>query len=210
MSNHPLNLQLQLVPPAAARATSTSSNASTTRLSIDSVRSVAEPGQVDAGRTTAVAPAMVPGPANSGQSAPPSPTAERSADASVSLAPQRSVTDISLYTTNSSSSLASVSTNASSGSAIRRIVPLYNLHAHNVMQNTVLDAGTDVKVARFQKRGLEIEDLCFLELFEVWGSPGVGGGDIPKSVQKRTSFFSANPFAPEAQDPNGDAKMSKC
>lgn len=38
------------------------------------------------------------------------------------------------------------------------------------MQNTVLDAGTDAKVAKFSKRGLEILDLGFFELFEVWDS----------------------------------------
>lgn len=38
------------------------------------------------------------------------------------------------------------------------------------MQNTVLDAGTDARVAKFSKKGLEILDLGFFELFEIWDS----------------------------------------
>lgn len=55
------------------------------------------------------------------------------------------------------------------------IVPLYNLSAHNVMTNTVLDAGTDAKVAKFHKRGMEILALAVLECIEVWPSYGRGG-----------------------------------
>jgi hypothetical protein len=39
------------------------------------------------------------------------------------------------------------------------IIPLYNLQAHNIMTNVIVDAGTDAKVARFAKRGLEILGL---------------------------------------------------
>jgi hypothetical protein len=38
------------------------------------------------------------------------------------------------------------------------------------MTNTVVDAGTDAKVARFQKRGLEVIGLAVLEPVEVWGN----------------------------------------
>lgn len=63
------------------------------------------------------------------------------------------------------------------------IVPLYNLSAHNVMTNTVLDAGTDAKVAKFHKRGLEVLALAVLECVEVW--PNYGHG-------RRVSFRTTN------------------
>jgi hypothetical protein len=50
------------------------------------------------------------------------------------------------------------------------IIPLYNLQAHNVMTNVIVDAGTDAKVAKFQKRGLELLGLAVLEPVEVFGS----------------------------------------
>jgi hypothetical protein len=56
------------------------------------------------------------------------------------------------------------------------IIPLYNLQAHNVMTNTVVDAGTDAKVARFQKRGLEVISLAILEPVEVWGEAPIPAG----------------------------------
>ncbi|KAF8551564.1 hypothetical protein OG21DRAFT_261850 [Imleria badia] len=57
------------------------------------------------------------------------------------------------------------STTASSGR--RMIIPLYNLNVHSVMPTTILDAGTDAKVAKFAKRGLEVINLAFLEPIEV-------------------------------------------
>ena len=73
--------------------------------------------------------------------------------------------------TGSTYSASGSISSASSGSTIsgRRIVPLYNLHAHNVMTNTITDAGTDAKVAKFFKRGLEVMGLVILEPIEVWG-----------------------------------------
>lgn len=47
------------------------------------------------------------------------------------------------------------------------IIPLYNLNVHSVMPTTILDAGTDAKVAKFAKRGLEVIGLAFLEPIEV-------------------------------------------
>ncbi len=58
------------------------------------------------------------------------------------------------------------------------------------MQNTVLDAGTDAKVAKFSKQGLEVVDLTFMDLFEIWGS-GMNSEGPPgsKGVGKRASFL---------------------
>jgi hypothetical protein len=67
------------------------------------------------------------------------------------------------------------------------IIPLYNLQAHNVMTNVIVDAGTDARVAKFQKRGLEILGLAVLEPVEVFGSGYSVGPQIPPS-SNRTSI----------------------
>jgi len=73
------------------------------------------------------------------------------------------------------------------------IIPLYNLHAHNVMTNVVLDAGTDARVAKFLKRGLEVIGLAVLDPMEVWNHGKIGGGpllstEIPTAGSARNSF----------------------
>ena len=72
--------------------------------------------------------------------------------------------------TSSFSSATSTATSAAS-SARRAIVPLYNLQAHNVLPNVIVDAGTDAKIAKFQKRGIELIDLALFEPVEVWPDP---------------------------------------
>ncbi|KAG8957851.1 hypothetical protein FRC03_009750 [Tulasnella sp. 419] len=119
-SNHPLNLQVQLVP-----------------LSVSSHKNES----TDTVNSTAGAPLT----------------------RSVSNRSNRSST--SLYST--SNSMSSVSSISSSASSARRIIPLYNLSAHNVLTNTVTDAGTDAKVAKFAKRGIEIVGLGTLEGYEI-------------------------------------------
>lgn len=57
----------------------------------------------------------------------------------------------------------------SSASGKQRIVPLYNLAVHNVVQPTIVtDAGTDSKVAKFLKRSLDISGVGILEPSEIW------------------------------------------
>ncbi|KAG6910374.1 hypothetical protein DXG01_011089 [Tephrocybe rancida] len=128
-SNHPLNLQVQLVPPAARN----------TRQSLD---------ESDGGNSTATSQLSL-----------------------TRTASNRS--DTSTY--SSYGSTASFSSTASATSTRRTIVPLYSLQAHNVLTNTIVDAGTDAKIAKFLKRGIELVDLAILEPVEVWSEP-------PKSV----------------------------
>ncbi|TIB77580.1 hypothetical protein E3Q22_02996 [Wallemia mellicola] len=45
----------------------------------------------------------------------------------------------------------------------RKLIPLYNLQYHNVLTTAITDAGTDAKIAKFTKRGLEILNLIGLE-----------------------------------------------
>ncbi|PVF92413.1 hypothetical protein CPB86DRAFT_791194 [Serendipita vermifera] len=68
-------------------------------------------------------------------------------------------------TYSASSTLSSTSTTSG-----RKMIPLYNLHAHNVMTNVITDAGTDAKIAKFSKRGLEIIGLAIVEPVEVYGT----------------------------------------
>lgn len=87
-----------------------------------------------------------------------------------------------------SSTKSSLSGTSSAGSAVsgKRIIPLYNLAVHSVMQPTlVTDAGTDSKVAKYMKRYLDITGVGVLEPIEVWFSP-VGTG--PPGSSPRPSF----------------------
>ena len=151
MSNHPLNLQLQLVPPQAKeRSVSGTSSASglshvSSRISTD--YSTQSPEHT--GEPLARIPSERSGRSDAGQ----------------------------FYASSSSASMSSIASSASTASAggRRMIVPLYNLSAHNVMTNTVLDAGTDAKVAKFHKRSMEILALAVFECIEVWPSFGRGG-----------------------------------
>lgn len=127
-SIHPLNLQVQLVPPQS-RAPGSSS----TIHALDSSHSNGAPDSAaDSARTSS----------------------DRS--------------DYSGYT--SATSISSFASTSTTSSGRRTIIPLYNLQAHHVMTNTIVDAGTDAKVAKFAKRGLEIIGLALLEPIEVWGS----------------------------------------
>lgn len=67
------------------------------------------------------------------------------------------------------------------------IIPLYNLNVHSVMPTTILDAGTDVKVAKFTKRGLEVIGLAFLEPIEVRPSTPANGS-LAASISARPSL----------------------
>ena len=97
--------------------------------------------------------------------------------------------DVSIYSGSTLvapfSSATSTST-ASTASSRRMIVPLYNLKAYNVMTNTIVDAGTDAKVAKFLRRSLEIVGVAILEPFEVFGSYDISPQIPPSS--KRTSI----------------------
>ncbi|KZT21278.1 hypothetical protein NEOLEDRAFT_1139578 [Neolentinus lepideus HHB14362 ss-1] len=132
-SNHPLNLQVQLVPPNPR-------DRSSVRRSLD--MSSSEP--FDASDETSQLSRT---------------TSGRSDTASVYSSAYSSV-----------ASLSSMASSSSTLSGRRLIIPLYNLQAHNVMTNIVVDAGTDAKVTRFGKRGMEVIGLAVIEPVEVFGS----------------------------------------
>ncbi|KAF6749516.1 hypothetical protein DFP72DRAFT_970228 [Ephemerocybe angulata] len=139
-TNHPLNLQVQLVPPNAR-----------------------PPSGVQMPSTPTSAASF----------------ASTSSDGDALSRTSTNHSDYSSnYASNSTTSFASIASSSadtsstksgSSGRSARRIIPLYNLQAHNVLPNVIADAGTDAKIAKFQKKGLELIDLAVLEPVEVWG-----------------------------------------
>ncbi|KAL1741380.1 hypothetical protein HDZ31DRAFT_66993 [Schizophyllum fasciatum] len=144
-TNHPLNLQVQLVPP---HTRAPGLPPSTPRQSIDSSSTTGD----NLSRTTSA-----------------------SSDYSVST-----------------SSFTSVS---STSSTRRAIVPLYNLQAHNVMTNTIVDAGTDAKIGKFQRKGLELIDLAILEPVEVWGPASANANAAAPAADERPSTPGASRVA---------------
>jgi hypothetical protein len=90
------------------------------------------------------------------------------------------------------------------------IIPLYNLQAHNVMTNVVLDAGTDARIAKFLKRGLEVIGLAVLDPMEVWNHGRVGGGPLlftepPVAGSARNSLDQHHLGVPAPQTPDSSA-----
>ncbi|KAH6912009.1 hypothetical protein BKA70DRAFT_1559510 [Coprinopsis sp. MPI-PUGE-AT-0042] len=149
-SNHPLNLQVQLVPPNG-RAPSGIAPVPDTPVTPTSASSVGTMSSEGGRSAVSVSRSM----------------STRSTDSNYSTNhSSNSTTSFSSMTTDASGASSATS---SSGRNPRRIIPLYNLQAHNVLTNTIVDAGTDAKIARFQKRGLELIDLAVLEPVEVWG-----------------------------------------
>ncbi|KXN92533.1 hypothetical protein AN958_05388 [Leucoagaricus sp. SymC.cos] len=146
-SNHPLNLQVQLVPPNIKPPNGVVSQSS---------------ASVQSGATIVT-------------------------DTDHTLARTPSGRSESSYTTYGSSTSSFSSIASSSASARRTIVPLYNLQAHNVMTNVIVDAGTDAKIAKFQRRGIVLLNLASLEPVEVWGdSPSsTGRASINLNVDER-------------------------
>ncbi|KAF8192815.1 hypothetical protein K438DRAFT_2017967 [Mycena galopus ATCC 62051] len=177
-SNHPLNLQVQLVPP---NSRGPSGLTSASRQSLDlSAAPVTPAGSAPTTPVEATAPTT---PVNSAPHDGP-----YEAGAPLTRTASNRSTASSTYSSNSTTSTSSTA------SSRRMIVPLYNLQAHNVMTNIIVDAGTDAKIARFTKRGIEMLDLAVLEPVEVYpggGAPEHGG--LPGTSGFSTRTIGARP-----------------
>ncbi|KAI0369297.1 hypothetical protein BV20DRAFT_1036590 [Pilatotrama ljubarskyi] len=158
-TNHPLNLQVQLVPPSNRDQNRSSSG----RRSRDSSVGPEDDGASDVQLTRT--------------------SSNRS--------------DVSMYSSYSSTSISSMASTSTTSSGRRMIIPLYNLQAHNVLTNVIVDAGTDAKVAKFQKRGLEVIGLAVLEPIEVWGEGG-NPAPIPGNSPNAHSASLPDEHAPRA------------
>ncbi|KAJ6578777.1 hypothetical protein DFH09DRAFT_1148288 [Mycena vulgaris] len=166
-TNHPLNLQVQLVPP---NSRGPSGLTSASRQSLD----------INASAPTTPADSTPTTPVESTPTTPVTATPGSTYDSGAPLARTPSNRSIasSTYSANSTASTSSTT------SSRRMIVPLYNLQAHNVMTNIIVDAGTDAKIARFTKRGIEMLDLAILEPVEVYaggGAPANGDAPLPQT-----------------------------
>ena len=148
-SNHPLNLQVQMVPPRVPPG----NGSSFTRQSVD-------------GLATPIADTPRPGDTVTPRQGSFAEYDNQSLNLTRTISNR---SDTSAAYSGSSTSVASFSSVASNASTRRTIIPLYNLQAHNVMTNIIVDAGTDAKIAKFNKRGMELIGLAILEPVEVWG-----------------------------------------
>ncbi|KIJ18307.1 hypothetical protein PAXINDRAFT_110786, partial [Paxillus involutus ATCC 200175] len=174
-SNHPLNLQVQLVPPQFRNDRPSAT--------VQALDTTTQDDAVDSSSSTDLKR-----------------TASNRSDTSMQ----------SGYT--SAASVSSIASTSTTSSGRRPIIPLYNLQAHNVMANTIVDAGTDAKVAKFARRGLEVIGLAVFEPIEVWSSaplPGIlpagsvrtscddGQRELGLSPRLQTRFPSSRPVTPD-------------
>ncbi|KAM0786237.1 hypothetical protein ACM66B_007038 [Microbotryomycetes sp. NB124-2] len=153
--NHPLNLQIQLVNPQIASRTNASrrsTESSRNDNAATSARSSSPSPSSIAGSFDAVASASVTGAAN---------------DVVNGVPLKRTPSVGSSRSVNSTRSNRSWSASSGSSSAYvngsRKVLPLYNLNFHAVMPTVITDAGTDQKLAKVLKRGLDINDFAILD-----------------------------------------------
>ncbi|CBQ71224.1 conserved hypothetical protein [Sporisorium reilianum SRZ2] len=73
----------------------------------------------------------------------------------------------SIASNRSAGSELSTSGSIASTSSGRRVTPLYNLNFHHILSTTVSDAGTDQKVAKYSKKGIDLDGFGVLEPAEL-------------------------------------------
>lgn len=175
---NPLNLQVQLVVPARNPNGRPRKGSSTDSTRIPSGSSIATSGTAASVAVTGETSSAASTPARGSleESAPSTPES----DTETATGPKTPSGGSGLKRSGSLSSTKSntsgASSTASGPASGKRIIPLYNLAVHNVMQPTlVTDAGTDSKVAKYMKRYLDISGVGVLEPTEVWLMP-VGAG----------------------------------
>ncbi|PWY98888.1 hypothetical protein BCV70DRAFT_30043 [Testicularia cyperi] len=93
----------------------------------------------------------------------------------------------SIGSTRSAGSEHSMAGSVASTNSGKRVTPLYNLNFHNILSTTVSDAGTDQKVAKYIKKGIELDGFGILEPAELIN----GVNDL--ATQYRTGAAAAGP-----------------
>ena len=73
----------------------------------------------------------------------------------------------SITSTRSAGSEVSASGSVASTNSGRRVTPLYNLNFHHILSTTVSDAGTDQKVAKYVRKGIDLDGFGILEPTEL-------------------------------------------
>ncbi|GAA5838178.1 hypothetical protein JCM3766R1_001850 [Sporobolomyces carnicolor] len=209
--NHPLNLQIQLLVPSIARSgppdplqtpsrrsgeysTSSSRNGSITttddRVGSSSNRSHS-PHSRSLGANSASATSFD---AIAGASV--SRSGSRSSDAHDALdgdgpSGEALTRTSSRGSTRSRGSTNSVSTStsmsASGTSTRRRVTPLLNLNFHSVLPTVVTDAGTDQRVAKFLKRGIEMSNLAIIDPIDLSQPAAANPATLGANMSPQTS-----------------------
>lgn len=163
LTNSPLNLQLQLISSLPANQNSHpvhsgSSLPSSNSVTAPGLRVLARPGQSESGRRDSNASAEddlrldVDG--HSGEGSSGANSASPGMRRSASIRSNRS-------------NISSAGGSTFSTVSMRRIQPLYNLTFHQWLPDVVTDAGTDEKIARFLKKGVELVGVVILDPIEI-------------------------------------------
>ncbi|BEJ13880.1 hypothetical protein CspHIS471_0310540 [Cutaneotrichosporon sp. HIS471] len=219
-SKNPLNLQLQLVMPAKSGRPRAGSDAAsramipplpTPTATLSTAQAVAEASEPSTPARqsfeTPLASDRIPNGVSgvaasttSGSVTSDAPLSEAASGApNLQSLPEHQAPTVRRRSSTGSQTSTSNASMVSSVSGKQRIVPLYNLSVHNVVQPTIVtDAGTDSRVAKFHKRNLDINGVGILEPSEVWlPLPGGAVGSIPGN-SPRPSF-----------DPNSGARLPR-
>lgn len=181
---NPLNLQIQLVIPQSQ------TNAATSRSSLDSSRD--DTSVISASLSTGsngIAPSIS---SNLTALTPTKPSLLR-----------RSSSTHSARSSRSEASSGGMSCSSSTTGASRRVTPLYNLNFHSITATTVTDAGTDDKVAKFGKRGVEIDGFGQLEPHEL-----IRGINDLVSLQERRRSSLKDSLALHAQSQKSGSNLN--
>ncbi|TYJ54399.1 hypothetical protein B9479_004909 [Cryptococcus floricola] len=159
-AKNPLNLQIQLVVKRnRPRGVSTSSNYSS---AVPSTPGKERDG--DLSDNSPVSTTRTPT-RTSSQFGPPSSPAS-------AISPSSEAGGVSLKRSQSvKSSMSTATSSTTSGGSGKRIEPMFNLAVHSVVHPTIVtDAATDVKVAKFLKRGVDVVGVGIVEPAELFSS----------------------------------------
>ncbi|GJN93852.1 hypothetical protein Rhopal_006911-T1 [Rhodotorula paludigena] len=173
-SNHPLNVQIQLLSPSAARGPNPAAGPSASSAPPSNASGPTTPVSTGGMSFDAVAGASVaqsPRAAAAGAEAADGAAADSGSDDDATSDEQRerrrsrSPSISSTRSGTSGESAVTGTTSTSGGSGFRRkVIPLLNLSYHTVLSTTVQDAGTEARVAKFAKRGgIELPGLAIFD-----------------------------------------------
>ncbi|KAL7341312.1 hypothetical protein BJY59DRAFT_97721 [Rhodotorula toruloides] len=166
-SAHPLNLQVQLLVPSTAHRPSGAGGVSATSLDKVAGASVSRDGDVGSvegagGGWRASGSFERARSSSRGRASPGSARVSRSPSLS-SLASGRSGYSVYSGESGVTGTSSATGTGTGTGSGRRKVTPLLNLAFHSVLPTVVTDAGTDQRVAKFAKRGVEFTGLAIFD-----------------------------------------------
>lgn len=124
---------------------------------------------------------------------------------------QENLADVSSNGHNLTRSNSQRSNRSSSGSSFfsqisgkRPITPLYNLEYHKLLPTVITDAGTEAKVARVLKKGIEIHDIAQIEAVEMTASGQRPPRANPVTIASPSPDAPKSPVKPDPKPLPGD------